>query len=175
MTIPFICVNYNTSHETIKYIKNVKSLSAKSSALIIVIDNSPDSSDFRILQKFVTENFNADPQIVILKKENRGYFQGLNDGIRYANKLGYCDSYYVVGNNDIIFKGDFIVQLENLKLNEDILVLAPNVITTEGSHENPHVVERIGFLRKLKYDIYFSHFTIAKILSKIKTYLINYI
>lgn len=169
MKIPFICVNYKTSNETIKYIKNVKSLSNSSRALIIVIDNSPDNDDIEILKKFIVGNYNVDSQIVLLKKENRGYFQGLNDGILYAKNLGYCNNFYVVGNNDIIFKDNFIVQLENLKLNDDILVLAPDVITTEGSHENPHVVEKMGFLRKLKYDLYFSHFVVAKLLSKIKS------
>lgn len=169
MRIPFICVNYNTSQETIKYIKNVKSLNESNDAVTIVIDNSPTEDDFQLLQAFIAENFPNDASIVLLRKENKGYFQGLNDGIHQAKKMGISDTYFVVGNNDIIFKDDFITQLKNFNLTENILVLAPDVVTKDQSHENPHVINRIGFLRKLKYDVYYIHYGLAKYMSKIKS------
>ena len=168
MKIPFICVNYNSEEETKKYITNVLQLSLTNNAFVIVIDNSPAENSFQILNSFVKQNrFNSE-QVVVLKKENRGYFQGLNDGIIYAKSVGIDNSFYVVGNNDIIFKEDFIDELLKIELDSKTLVLAPDVITTEGSHENPHVVHKMSFLRKFKYEIYFSNYYLAKFLQKIR-------
>lgn len=169
MTIPFICVNYNTVHETIKYVQNIKSLVNNEEAFVIVVDNSPSNEDFEVLKNFVVKNNYSGHDVVILKKENKGYFQGLNDGIIYARELNVNSSFYIVGNNDIIFKNDFITQLKNIKLNENVLVLAPDIITNKNSHENPHVISRIGFLQKFKYDVYYSNYIVGKILSKLKS------
>lgn len=169
MRIPFICVNYNTSNETIKYINNIKSIDENTEAVVIIIDNSPANNHFERLQNFIRENYAEDENIILQKKENKGYFQGLNDGILCARELGIKDTFYVVGNNDITFKEDFITQLKSLHLNENVLVLAPDVVTSGDSHENPHVIKRIGFMRKLKYDVYYLHYGLAKYLSKIKS------
>ncbi len=169
MKIPFICVNYNGHNETIKYIKNVKSLNDSNEAIIIIVDNSPHSSDFELLNQFILTNYKDVEDIVLLKRDNRGYFQALNEGILYFKQLYGTDTMFIIGNNDITFKEDFLFQLKKLSLNEDILVIAPDVITNEGSHENPHVIHKIGFVRKLMYDIYFSNFFVGKILANIKS------
>lgn len=167
--IPFVCVNYNALGETIKYIENVLTLENHEQALIIVVDNSPTDGDYDQLTNLVKEKNYAEDQVVLLKRENRGYFQGLNDGISYAQKLGIGNCSYVVGNNDIIFQHDFIKQIQKSEIKDDIFVLAPDIVTTQGSHENPHVIERIGFLQKLKYDVYYTNYNLAKFLSKFKS------
>lgn len=169
MKIPFICVNYSTSVETVKYINNVKSISDNNEAVIIVVDNSPSVDDFDIIRKFIEVNYKDDKNIVLIKRENKGYFQGLNDGILYAKELGLTNTFYVIGNNDIIFEDNFIFELKNMSFNENVLVIAPDIITNEGSHENPHVIEKMGFMRKFKYDVYYSHYLISKLMSKIKS------
>lgn len=169
MKIPFICVNYNTADETIKYIENVRTLEGSSDAVIVVVDNSPNEEDFARLVAFTDQNLYPKEEVVILRRENRGYFQGLNDGIAYAKQTGRCNSFFIVGNNDIVFKNDFITQLKQNAFDEEVFVLAPDIVTTEGSHENPHVIDRIGFLRKFKYDVYYSNYFLATVMSKIKS------
>lgn len=168
MKIPFICVNYNASEETIKYINNIKTLESSELALLVVIDNSPGNSDYKKLEEFIAKNDDIDNQVILLKRENKGYFQGLNDGIIHVQSLGITNTLYVIGNNDIIFQTDFIHQLKEMEINNDVFVLAPDIITTQGSHENPHIIYKIGLLRKIKYDIYYSNYLIAKFLSNFK-------
>lgn len=164
--IPFICVNYNSYEETLKYIDNVLSLSEKT--MVIIVDNSPTEGSHTIIKNYIEEK-ESHSRVKLLRRNNKGYFQGLNDGIIYAqNELQIQNTFYIVGNNDIIFREDFVENLYKIELQEKDLVLAPDIITTEGSHENPHVIERMGFLRKLKYKLYFSHFQVAKLMSKIK-------
>lgn len=167
MIIPFICVNYNSHEETIKYIDNVLSLDIHDNAIIVVVENSPTDESFNILNQYVS-NKNIE-KVVILKKENRGYFQGLNDGIEFAQQKGIKNTFYIVGNNDITFDETFISTLLLYKIDDADLVIAPDVVTTEGSHENPHVINKMGFLRKLKYDVFFSSYFVSEILGKIKS------
>lgn len=164
--IPFICVNYNSHEETLKYIDNVLSLSEKTMA--IIVDNSPTDESYAAIKIYIKEkDFHS--RVKLLRRDNKGYFQGLNNGIVYAqNELQIKNTFYIVGNNDIIFKEDFIENLYKIKFQEKDLVLAPDIITTDGSHENPHVIDRMGFLKKLKYELYFSHYQIARLMSKIK-------
>ncbi|MDX8568442.1 glycosyltransferase [Elizabethkingia sp. HX XZB] len=166
--VPFICVNYNSEEETKKYIANICELEYADNAIVIVIDNSPTEESFSILQKYVKDENYSSEKVFIIKKENKGYFQGLNDGIEFVKQLNIKSSFFVIGNNDIIFNNDFINLLLNYNCEENVLVLAPDVITTEGSHENPHVINKMSFLRKLKYQIYFSNYYLAKVLNKLK-------
>lgn len=164
--IPFICVNYNSYEETLKYIDNVMSLSPRT--LVIIVDNSPIEESFINIRNYL-ENNQLGQRVKLLRRDNRGYFQGLNEGIIYAKeKLSIHSSFYIVGNNDITFKSDFVENLHKISLDEKDLVLAPDIITTDGIHENPHVLTKMGFLRKLKYKIYFSNYTVAKLLARIK-------
>jgi hypothetical protein len=39
-----------------------------------------------------------------------------------------------------------------------VLVVCPDLCTVDGVHQNPHVLHRTGWLRRLKFDIYFSHY-----------------
>lgn len=164
MIIPFICVNYNSSEETKKYIINVISLDNSGQAIIVVVDNSTDDNEFIVLKEFIKENGIDDNKVIVLKKENRGYFQGLNDGLDFIQKSKQKFRFVIVGNNDITFKNNFINELNKIKFDNDVFVLAPDVVTKDGSHENPHVINKIGFFRKFKYDIFFSNYHVAKIL-----------
>ena len=167
--IPFICVNYNTSAETKKYISNVKSLALAEQALIIIVENSPGEEDFNELDLHIDQNYADDKNVVLLRRENNGYFQALNEGIRYAAKKGISQIFHVVGNNDITFQKDFIVYMLKADLDEKTLVLAPDVVSNEGFHENPHVLYPMGLGRKLKYDLYFSHYKIGNLLTRRKS------
>lgn len=165
--IPFICVNYDSEEETIKYIDNVFTLNHHNIARIVIVDNSPLERSFKILENFI-KNSTFKDSIFLLRVDNLGYFNGLNKGITFS-KLNFPKiDYMIVGNNDITFKDNFITELLGLETNKNTLVLAPDVITTEGYHENPHVINKMSFLRILKYDIFFSNFYVAKFLRLFK-------
>ncbi len=44
--------------------------------------------------------------------------------------------------------------------------MAPDVITIDKIHENPHVIHKMSFFRKLKYKIYFSNYYLAKLITQ---------
>lgn len=164
MKVVFICVNYNNSKVTLDYILNVMKIQYNYDLKIIIVDNASQENDFNNLEKKI--NALKYKNVILLKSHtNLGYFKGLNIGIKWALENGY-NQYQIIGNNDLEFHSDFLVILKNLDLKANELVLAPDVITTNGIHENPHVINKMSFMRKLKYEIYFFNYYLAKIITK---------
>ncbi|AIG30079.1 hypothetical protein IA01_06180 [Flavobacterium psychrophilum] len=164
MKIAFVCVNYNNSKITQEYILNVLALKQHHDLKIIVVDNASESNDVKQLSAYV-DQINKDQVVLIKSDSNLGYFKGLNLGIKWALEKGY-NQYQVVGNNDLVFYPDFINNLEGLSISKGDMVLAPDVITIDKIHENPHVIHKMSFFRKLKYKIYFSNYYLAKLITQ---------
>lgn len=162
--IVFICVNYNGFKETEKYILNIQSLKTDKKLFIIVVDNSNKDHDFKYLNNLIRIN-NIENNTFVLKTKNEGYFQGLNKGIAFVQENNINPLYYIIGNNDLTFPEDFINNLSKIKTEYNELIIVPDVITIDGSHENPHIKNRISSFKKLSYDIYYSNFYIAKFIN----------
>lgn len=164
MKTAFVCVNYNNSKITLEYISNVLEIKKDFDVKIIVVDNASEKNDIDSLSSYIEDLKNEN--VILLKSEsNLGYFKGLNLGIKWALTNGY-NEYQVVGNNDLEFFSDFLNNLEHLEVKKNELILSPDIITIEGIHENPHVIHKMSFLRKLKYDIYFFNYYLAKLITK---------
>ena len=165
MKVAFICVNYNNASISISYIENVRKIKSNNNVKIIIVDNASKEGDYKILNNYI-ENLQDDSVLLIKSKQNLGYFNGLNIGIKQALTDGF-NEYQIIGNNDIEFSSDFLEVLHIINLKENELILSPDVITNEGIHENPHVTEKISFLRWLKYEIYFSSYYVAWLITRI--------
>ncbi|WP_026897733.1 glycosyltransferase family 2 protein [Daejeonella oryzae] len=161
LKIAFVCVNYNNSDITLEYILNVIKIKKSHEVKIIVVDNASAPGDIAKLEKHVADYSDA---ILIRSDTNLGYFKGLNLGIDWALKNGF-NQYQVVGNNDIEFHDNFLEVLQNLPLSENELIISPDIITINGIHENPHVVKRVSPVRMLMFDIYYSNYFFAKIIT----------
>ncbi|GAA4771849.1 MULTISPECIES: glycosyltransferase family 2 protein [Flavobacterium] len=165
MKFVFICVNYHSREETLKYIQNVVLFYPQNEVRIIVVDNSKDEVDFFIIKQYIIENDLSD-LVSVVKIENKGYFDGLNNGINYAKNSVFKADYYIVGNNDITFEKDFLDQLNKINQESDVLILAPDIVTNDNSHENPHVISRVSYIRRTMYSVYYSHYYVAKLITK---------
>ena len=166
----FIAVNYNGSKFTIDYVDSINNISTgeASKIEIIIIDNNSDSADFKKLQVA----FDGVENIRLYKSsENLGYFGGLNKGIEMIN--GSDKDMFIVGNNDLTFDENFINELSRIKYSEEVLVIAPNIITKEGRQQNPHVIDRVRSIDKFKTRVYFSNYYVAQVLRFINQVLKN--
>jgi GT2 family glycosyltransferase len=163
--IAFICVNYNDSAITCKYITNILMLKSNFTIKIIIVDNNSNNEDKLRLSDFIIK-LNLDNVIVLNSEINLGYFKGLNHGLLFAQEK-YNINYFIIGNNDLNFDPNFLIELENSTFDSDVLVIAPDVYTKEGIHENPHILHKVSYFRKIMYKIYFTNYIIAYILSLI--------
>jgi GT2 family glycosyltransferase len=159
-----IVVNYNNSNFTKLLLESIflRRQTTKVVLSVVVVDNDSPHEDFQALQLIC----NLYPGVMLLRSEiNLGYFGGLNLGLSSLS-LSKNDC-VIVGNNDLTFADDFFSLLSSRKYADDILVVAPNVITADGYHQNPHCPGRVSGFRKFLYDIYFSSFWCSRFLTLI--------
>ena len=165
----FIVVNFNNFQYTKLLIDSLIKQDECNTSFefkCVVVNNSTDAHDTDILSKHC-ENL---PYVKVIDcPDNPGYFGGLNRGLELIK--GDDKGFVIIGNNDLEFKSDFCQRLlESQSLYpENTHAICPDVITVEGRHQNPLVLNRISTFKKLQYDIYFSHYYIATTLAFIKS------
>lgn len=157
--IYFITVNFNNSDVTIDFVRSIEGLPKEHNVHIVIVDNNSKQEDFKKLK----EKLQNTEKIKIIRSEiNLGYFKGLNFGIRSINRKD--EDLVVIGNNDLLFKENFLDELINSN-HKDAYVLAPNIVTLDGYHQNPQLVERYPKVKKIFLKMYFLGYYLAKILS----------
>lgn len=155
----FIAVNYNGSNYTKEYIESINKLTIdkNDNVEIIIVDNQSELEDFENLESYCS---NMDNVRILKPNKNLGYFKGLNQGIIDVDKD--IHTMLVVGNNDLTFEKDFIRNLKKINYDNDVLVIAPNIITKEGRQQNPHVITKVSTLEKIKARIYFTNYYVGQ-------------
>lgn len=160
MEIGFVFTNFNNADFTINAINSLKENIDNYS--IVVVDNFSDDNDKEKLKSIENEIKNVK---IIFNDKNVGYFKGLNIGINYLQQFEPQIKCMVVGNNDVLFPNDFYQSiLINNNLFSKYPVISPDIVTTDGFHQNPHVIKKISKIREFIYDLYHSSYVIAKLI-----------
>lgn len=159
MKISFICTNYNSSVYTIECAESLRRISEDID--IIIIDNNSSETEKNLLK----ENLSSIQNLLIeFSDKNLGYFGGLNKGIEISRRKGVCDL-LIIGNNDLLFNNSLLESLESIKkLFNKYPVISPAIFTEDGNPQNPHVIDGISNFRERVYDMYYSSYTIARII-----------
>jgi len=165
MQLGFVFTNYNNSQVTDDAIRSIVNNNDIDNIIIAIVDNNSNKDNVNRLKAIKNQFLNIH---LILNKTNVGYFKGLNIGIKYIKKNFGNINHLVIGNNDLVFSIDFIDSVKKkYNLFKKYPVISPNIITLDGIHQNPHVVEKISKPRQLIHDLYYSNFYLALIIEKI--------
>lgn len=159
----FVFINYNDYRTTINCVKSIQQIDHQGAiSHIIVIDNASQAADFTALSESISEYSNVS---IIRSEKNLGYFGGLNLGI---SKIHNPEKQIItVGNNDLLYHHEFIQSVIYKKgIFESYPVISPNIITLDGKHQNPHVINKISRFRQMIYDLYFSNYYFANLISR---------
>jgi GT2 family glycosyltransferase len=153
-SIYFVAVNFNNADYTIEYVNSILALDNFQLPIqIIIVDNGSEIKD----QDKLKSQLNGVSQVkLIFANENLGYFKGLNVGL--AQIVNRKDSLVLIGNNDLTFSKDFITRLLEVKVNKNVMVLAPDVVTINGFHQNPLCMNRMSKLRKYGLRFYYTNY-----------------
>ncbi len=161
----FVFTNYNSSEDTRNAIASINSTIEKSRYQIVVVDNNSNEESVKTLKNLDKDFSNVH---LILSKENVGYFKGLNIGIKYLRSKFKEISYMVIGNNDLVFPANFCNSIfENEQTFKKYAVISPDIVTREGTHQNPQVIKKISTLREIVYDLYYFNYYFAIFIRKI--------
>lgn len=163
--ITFICVNFNNWEFTKKFCESLllqHGLGAEFLVACVIVDNSSDKQDSENLFEFSKKN---DWINYVAAPKNLGYFGGLNYGL--DGILNYGDDYLVICNNDLTFDSEFCFSLCGRSYATNVFAVCPDVITADGLHQNPHSLRKIDWIRRFQFDLYFSHYYVARLMSMI--------
>lgn len=130
-----IILNYNSCDDTIKC---ANLLEHQSNLDICIVDNASTEDVKRL------EEFTISKEYLFSKNfDNKGYSNGNNKGMKKAVELGY--KYALIINPDVEIRDENYVlkAIEKLDSNENIAVLATDVVLPNGNHQNP--------MKELKY------------------------
>ena len=163
MKYGFVCTNYNNAHFTVTAVDSLVA-GDEPPCRIVIVDNASGADDVAILRALAARVPVVD---LVLNAENIGYFPGLNVGIRRLRALQTGLDYAVVGNNDLEFPTEFgRVLAAEMSSFQRYAVILPDIVTLDGVHQNPHIVDGISPLRELVYDAYYSNFVIAALITR---------
>ena len=161
----FICVNFNGQGFTKDLHNSLKKMIVPIgvSIRLIIVDNNSDKKDLLELRGIIAEK--VDVELIELES-NIGYFPAMNVGIEFAKTSK--EEKIIIGNNDLIYDKNFLVELINLEYQENTLVISPDVVTLDGVHQNPLSTKKLTKLEILKEDIYYSNYYVSRLLITLK-------
>lgn len=132
MRVAIVILNYNSSSDCAKCISYIKQ-QQNCDYEIIVVDNCSKMEDVEQLRILCAE----EDCTLLENKENKGYNTGNNVGLRYAAEKAY--EYALIINPDMeLIQTDYLALMTNkMQENIQIVVVASDIVTTEGVHQNP--------------------------------------
>ena len=163
LDLVFVILHYNTFSTTCDCINSIKKNIDTLKYKIIVVDNfSPNNSYIKLCDKYKDNK-----KITIIQtKENLGFANGNNYGIRYA-KENYKFNFLCCCNNDIILEQkDFFKKLSKSYNDNKIAVIAPKVFKKDNTIQTyDYNLKEIIYYKKLlkKYMFYKKHINILNI------------
>lgn len=162
MRVGYVCTNFNTAAYTATALRSFYEGVPRDAAIAVVVDNGSRPDDVARLRELQREF----PQATILyRTDNVGYFAGLNIGLAQIRRAHPEVEHVVVGNNDLTFFSGFHEALASC---EDVLsrwaVLAPDLLTPTGQHQNPHVLAPISRARRFVWALYFAAYPLAVVI-----------
>lgn len=130
LNVYIIILNWNGLKDTLECLESVNKINYSNFNVVVVDNGSTDSSVEVIKQRF--------PEITLIEnKENLGFAEGSNIGIRYA--LSQKADYFWLLNNDTVVEKNCLLELVNKLESESNAALASPIIKY---YSNP---ERIQF------------------------------
>jgi GT2 family glycosyltransferase len=159
MKVGYVCTNYNNSAVTRQAIESLRAGTRWEDVEIVVVDNRSNDGDVAALEAMGREF----PRVeLVLNPENVGYFRGLNIGIRRLRRRFPGIDHVIVGNNDLVFPPTFIETMQrHREVFDTWAVVAPDLVTLDGVHQNPHVLFPVGAFRRFIWDLHYLSYPIA--------------
>lgn len=122
-----ILLNWNGIKDTLACVKSIEKLSYINWE-IIVVDNGSKVGEVKTLEKLKSSGKIA---ALIKNKENAGFAEGNNQGIRKALKKG-ADACYILNNDTVLEKDSLSRLVEVLYSRDDIGIVGPKIYFADG-------------------------------------------
>ena len=165
MNVGFVCTNYNNSSHTREFIASLRAGRRWEDVRVVVVDNKSRDGDVAVLKSIGLEF----PEVeLVFHPDNVGYFPGLNIGIRHLRRKFPEIEHVIIGNNDLLFPETFVETLQgHREVFDQWAVVSPDLVTPDGAHQNPHVLQSFSPIRQRILDLYFVSYGIAAVILRL--------
>lgn len=152
MKICYVILHYQNLEVTIDCIKSLDKIKNNNSIILVVDNGSPNQSGTLIKEKF---NHRNDIKVIINTK-NLGFAKGNNLGYSIAKNDFNADIIVVMNNDVFINDNDFENKIKEMINAETVHIIAPDIVTSNLLHQNPHRLKRLSNYRVIKRILFYS-------------------
>lgn len=138
MTIGIVILNFLAYQDTIECIDSIKNQSYQTYEIVIV-DNDSQNSSYEILQKKYSHESNIS---IIKAAKNLGFAKGNNLGIAILKEMGIYNI-LVINGDTLLTQSDYLEKLSVLKLNNQIAMVGTKIMSKDGINQNTQPVDLI--------------------------------
>lgn len=149
-SVAVIIINWNGLPETIKCVNSVLDLTYPDFQ-VVVVDNGSSTNEASIFKKIYGRRIHS-----LRSNQNRGYSAGINYGIRYVLNEIPDTQYFLISNNDVTFRRDFLEGLIEFMEKNPYAGVATGKIMVMGTRDFIFSVGqkwnlRIGFVKNIGF------------------------
>lgn len=130
----FVILHYQAINETKECVKSILENVEYPNYSIVIVDNKSPNKTGQELKNFYLNN---EKVTVLLNSENNGFAKGNNLGYKYAKDHFSAEFVACINNDTIIEDRHFIQKIINLYEVEKYHIMGPDIITSDGKHQNP--------------------------------------
>ena len=143
-----VILNWNRPEDTIECLKSVSKLSIKDFELsVVIVDNASTDNSVEQLKRFLIHNTEYK---ILINKENLGFAEGNNIGIKYAMKHGA--DYVMVLNNDTRVHTDLMIRIiDTLRNYPNFGAASPKIYFEKGFEFREKKYKKSDFGKVLWY------------------------
>jgi len=134
-------INFNGRVNTLACLDSIKKIKTNGFKLTVLVIDNKSNEELDLKEAYLSDI----PLKIILNKDNLGFAEGHNVGIRYALRNGA--DYIVILNNDIIVDEDLINELfKVIEKDTKIGIVVPKIYFAKGNeyHKNKYKNEDLG-------------------------------
>lgn len=138
--IAYVVLHYKNAEVTTKCLKYLTTVMSDSS-VTVVVDNYSQNNSLVEVQNLIGHN---DKMHYISNFENLGFARGNNIGYEYAREILKANCIIVMNNDIFIEDSDFEKKLCSYEMQNKYSVIAPDIVTLSGKHQNPFRNKKVG-------------------------------
>ncbi|NMA85114.1 MAG: glycosyltransferase family 2 protein [Epulopiscium sp.] len=140
INISFVILHYQSIKTTIECIEYVRQLPSDVLKNIVIVDNASPNKSGEELKELYKNEKNV---YVLVNKINEGFARGNNLGYKFSKEQLKSDIVIVMNNDVMIKQPNFISLLLHEAFKNEVYIIAPDIITPSGNHQNPYRVTSI--------------------------------
>lgn len=163
MRLGYVCTSYRDAEHAVKALRTLHAQQGDHEFHVVVVDNGSSDEVVARLRAAAREY----PHVEVMAGHgNVGYFPGLNLGIERLRAMASPPALIVAGNDDLEFPPDLADALErHLDVFDRWAVVAPDLVTPDGVHQNPLVRRPITRTRRAVWRAYYSSYALARVIA----------